>query len=358
MKSNVNWSIKQEVVDGKPENHLICHNPWLNVWWSVPGDFDMPDKALLSLVEYLLLGRFVNEFKNDNEIGYRYPGKGIALAYSGGLDSTAAFELLPYTNTFNIQYYKDKLTDKMKSVLPLMPCPTVVKTNMHDFGKVFGKKSIGLWSWGLYDVPALLYADYYDIGVSCTGQVLDMIYFNNGHYHGEKYNEYGWRNKVKFGELFERVGVRQCLPTAGLTAVPNYQIIRRSNSVLTPYIHSCTKKSGLSCNQCYKCFLRHALYDNTVIDITDSIKSQFTQGRTTADLYHLYKYDGWPCEMSNPDTAKPPKSVNWVGKWYTHSSRFIPDYLISYFLLKLDEYGIKHVDDDSGILNWVGINNL
>jgi hypothetical protein len=350
MKKEVNWSIKQEIIGGLPQNRIICHNPWLDIWWSVPGDFVMPDRALLSMVEYLLIGGFVKEFDDINNIGYRYPGEKVALAYSGGLDSTAAHELIPHDYSFYINYYKSQVPPNILDAQPMLPCLTVVHTNMHDFCTKFGVRS-GLWRAGMFNIPSILYADYYDLKMSVEGHVFDLMYLR--HKTNLKYHTF-----TKLHNAFKQIGVYDCLPVVGMSAILTHKIVTGLNSQLTPHIRSCTLGPDYKpCGKCWKCFRRKALWENKVGHLDKNVIEAAKTGKSTSVVFYLYKYRGFPCEIFNPDSTKffnSPKQVEWVGQWYDKSIDFIPEAYRGQFLNKLSLCDIKPVQDETQLLKWNG----
>lgn len=77
-------------VDGE---NLYFHHPKGDIFWKMPPGYSLPSDELLSLASFILLtpyGEDIEVLPRQNMVGSK-----VAVAYSGGVDSSAALELMP-----------------------------------------------------------------------------------------------------------------------------------------------------------------------------------------------------------------------------------------------------------------------
>lgn len=248
------------------------------MFWEQVGDravlnekyfFKMPQDWQLSNVhpDILKLSEWLLYFpwKRNHLNGYTFTRKGgdnIGLLYSGGVDSVAAYLVLPKENTrlvwnkedqsaiktgdlTNAQYAMDE-TSKRDNI-PIYE----VLTNQHEIRADHGL-SAGYSSPFAVCVSAMLLADYLGLGYLSTGSVLESIFFGpQGHAFRKYTNTSGY---LELFPKFEDCGLKFIAPTFGISEITTKSIVNRSH--LSDIAQSCVSGTqiGVVCGKCIKCY--------------------------------------------------------------------------------------------------------
>lgn len=326
----------------RSEGSLIYHHPGMDVYWEMPHGYTLPSPALLNLAEWLLLKGFGVDVPDHGHA--RAPGRGVGLAYSGGVDSTAALELLPdpvpvYTQVAN----PGKVHKQENALLALADVGGIsIKTNSDVLANHYGKAR-GFYGTGGFTVPMVLLADHLDLGVLADGNVLETAYLHSKHGHGTKYNKRDYRPVF---DRFRKAGLEYCMPCAGLTEVSTTLIAGAHK-----YAMGCMRgERGLPCDNCAKCYRKRAL-QGTPIPVNAESESKINREVVPMlpSLLWAVKENG----LQHPLLSSVSKDIDWVDKWYPDSEFLIPQPLREFVRQRLDSFGIQPLEDDSAILSWV-----
>lgn len=202
----------------------------------------------------------------------------MALAYSGGVDSTAALLLLPdntslffvdriipdhLTSVYNKEsayYAYDTLKNEGRSIY-------IAATNFE-----YVRNPVGFPVDLACCIPALLLSDYDNIDSIATGMILESAY-GIGH---ENFKDYPstWHYSV-WGTLFKAVDLPLSLVTSGLSEVTTSHIV--SHSKYANIAQSCMRaKDKKPCMKCPKC-IRKIMLDQTLAygQIDDKLLQHF-----------------------------------------------------------------------------------
>ena len=322
--------------------YLVFHNAKLDVYWQMPAGFQMPSPALLNLAEYLLLrgvGVRVPEIDEPRPFGRR-----VGLAYSGGVDSTAAFELLPNPIPVYTEVASPGRLHKLDNALLAVRdvCGISIKTNSDELARAY-EKPRGFYGTGAFTIPLVLLADHLDIGVVADGNVLETVYLHSKDGHGTRYHR---NNYDPIFARFRRAGLEYCMPCAGLTEVSTTKLAKGYR-----YAMGCMRGvAGDPCNNCAKCYRKRALQGNPIAPCAES------ESKISREIVPMLPSLLWAIEnqgLIHPLLTTVNKDIEWVDKWYEDAEQLIPASLRSFVRQRLNEEGIVSLADDKAIREWV-----
>lgn len=321
---------------------LIFSHPAKAVYWEVPDDFTMPSEALLNLAEYLLLKGLGVEVPQR---GTRTFGTRNAVSYSGGVDSTAALALIPDPLPIYTQVANPVGNHKLENALLALADVNgiAIVTNSDELAPLLGKSNRGFYGTGGFTVPAVLFADYYDIGVIADGNVLETVYLYSRHGHGTQYTP---RKYAPILNRFKAAGIHYAMPCAGLTEVSTTLLAQGAR-----YAMGCMRgEGGVPCGNCAKCYRKGALQGRPIPSCAESEKKLGKEViPMLPSMLWAVKHKG----LRHPILDVLDKDIDWVDKWYSDSINLIPEHLRDYFLSQLRVHGIVTLDDDTAIRNWI-----
>jgi hypothetical protein len=324
------------------ENRLVLRHPRIDLFWEMPSGYSMPSEPLLNLAEYLLL-RGLGEVVPAVQ-GGREAGRKIGLAYSGGVDSTAAFRLLPDSiPVYTEVAFPGRLHKIENAKLALAEVGGfAVRTNSDELAREYGKPR-GFYGTGGFTVPLVLLADHLDLGVVADGNVLETAYLHSKHGHGTAYQP---KNYDAVFRRFRGAGLEYCMPCAGLTEVSTTRLAEGFQ-----YAMGCMRGTGgQPCNNCAKCYRKRALQGNPIAPCVES------EAKVSRELVPMLPSLLWAVRnkgLQHPLLDRLSKDIAWVDKWYPDSKRFIPDGLLPAILARLEDYDIETLEDDLAIREWV-----
>lgn len=248
-----NWS--------QQENIVSFNAPEGKINFDVPLEFSLkrtsPD--LLWLVECVLLSPWHEKYARP-WVPTRRPGSKPGLSFSGGVDSTAAMQLMPENTALlymerdfeslirheNAHHFISELTKTGRMVLNIRSNHETIRTN-HG-------KNPGFSTDYACMAHVILLADYLDLDAAGTGMPLENTYF----FHGSTVRDFAetrfWKHHSPF---FNYVGLPIYQPVAGCSEILNSKIVNTS-----PYAglaSSCLRspKIGEKCESCWKCFRKN-----------------------------------------------------------------------------------------------------
>ncbi|MCM1990275.1 DUF6395 domain-containing protein [Oceanirhabdus seepicola] len=287
-----------------------------------------------------------------------------ALAYSGGVDSTAALAVLPNTaklffldrkcddreknsdnknvvyrflNKIKFNRKKNTLYDKDAAYFACESLKNMGRSvYMIESNLEYVRNPVGFPIDVANSIPAILMADYIGLDSIAFGTILESSY-RIGH---EKYLDYSKRTHyIRWGKLFEIVGLPFNQVTAGISEVGTSKIV--INSPYSDLAQSCMRgKAQTPCLNCWKCF-RKVLLDKTLKDeeLDDKLfEKVFKIREATEQLsknlikhqnvlqYITYHYNGSNENMVFlKDKVMGEENVDWLEKWYPKSIELIPE---------------------------------
>ena len=188
-----------------------------------------------------------------------------ALAFSGGVDSTAALSIMPHSTIpifldrplkGSSLYRKDAAYQSCLEVSRLGYKMEIVQSDLE-----YVREPVGFPVDVANSVPAILLADYLKLDSIAFGTIMEATY-GVGH---KKYRDYPNGNHYKHvGGMFAAAGIPFNLPVAGISEVGTSIIAEKSP--LGFIAQSCIRGSwGSPCRNCWKCF-RKIILDAAIKD--------------------------------------------------------------------------------------------
>ena len=229
---------------------LMCH-PFVGKRLDFP--LDVSNKFRQQIKKVVSRYEFITPSKKKVEPRKAPSGYRMGLAYSGGVDSTAALSLLPPDTipVFMLRpekgkslYNPEAALESCKSLSEIGYDVRVVKCDVE-----YMRNPVGFPTDLSHAIPAILLADEMSIDSLSFGTVLESA-FGIGH---EEYRDYfSGSHKRFYGSILDAVGIELCLPVSGISEVGTSMIIEASP--LGGFSQSCIRgKWGKPCNRCWKC---------------------------------------------------------------------------------------------------------
>ena len=256
---------------------ILCCHPFVGTKLQLPMPVSRHflSEARRVITKYSIIG------KNSEEIVPRRPPQNSrpGLAFSGGVDSTAALCVMP-PSTIPIFLKRPKrkgslydYSAALKSCDLLSEVGFDVHTMVSDLEYL--RDPVGFPTDLAHASPAVLLSDYLGIDTIAFGTVLESA-FGIGH---ESFRDYPKMSHWRFfGTLFSAAGIPISLPVAGISEVGTSMIVERSP--IGHVAQSCIRGTwGSPCWNCWKCFRKGILgislgiYDIGEINIDLMLKS-------------------------------------------------------------------------------------
>ena len=247
---------------------LLVVNPFVGKRLTPP----LPVSAQFHLAANSVLSRYkLSDSINPSLTPRKPPSDSMPLlAYSGGVDSTAALSVMPKNTVpvfldrpmkgkslYNSQAAKASL-ERLKEIgytTQSIPC---------DLEYV--RHPVGFPTDMSVAVPALLIADSMDASSISFGTVMEAAY-KIGH---EKFHEYPSGSHYTFySTLFNSVGIHLSMPVAGVSEVGTSMIVEKSPIGFVA--QSCIRgTTNAPCLKCWKCFRKTTLNRALKLDKSSS----------------------------------------------------------------------------------------
>jgi len=226
-------------------------------------DIDETHPDLLHVAHYVMMNPWEKNILKDWQPSRR-PGWRPGLAFSGGIDSTAAMLLMPQSTVlvYNERSEIDTILDHTNAIRFIEHLennrgrPVIRIKSNHESIRMSSGKGPGFSTDYACAVQVILLADYLGLDSMGTGMPLENSYF----FHGHRYRDFGesqfWRNHSK---IFDSIGLSIYQPVAGCSEVINSSIVEANG--MTGLAQSClrSKKGGEVCGRCWKCFRKNSL---------------------------------------------------------------------------------------------------
>ena len=258
-----------QIYDPTKRWHFESGRLWLNyndleIWFEMPKgwNFENTHPDLFKVAEFVLLSPYEPKILEDWKPSRR-PGMRPGLAFSAGVDSTAAMCLMPdrtllfYHERSGIETIMnhENANRFINHLIEEEGRPVIRVKSNHEISRTIGGKRPGFTTDYACAVHVILLADHYDLDSLATGMPLENSFL----FHGQKFRDfketYFWK---KHSELFESIGLPIYQPVMGCSELVNRQI-----TDLFGYgelAQSCLRATaGKNCGQCWKCFRKNTL---------------------------------------------------------------------------------------------------
>lgn len=231
-------------------------NGW--VYWDMPEEFELSKThdSILQLAMNILLQPLGIRYSLE-ETCTRSQGTYVGLAYSGGIDSTAAALLLP-ENTI-LSYHQRSFPSVLDHGLP----ERLFEVLEHDFDRQILRvpsnhelirasvgKSIGFSTDFAAGVHLILLSDTLNLGTIAFGTPLDNTWLVKGAKYRDFPNSKYW---IRWKKYFAHAGLDLEFPINHISEAGALRICQQSGFI--DFINSCLRGSdGTGCGICWKCF--------------------------------------------------------------------------------------------------------
>ena len=322
---------------------LTLEHPTGDVWWDMPAGYRLPSSVLLDLAARLLLSPH-GAAPPEARLPRRRRGRRVAVAYSGGVDSTAALRLLrPAVAIYTLVAHPRGALQLDNALLAVAhESALVVRSNADEVPERFGKRR-GYFGAGGWTIPSVLLADHLDLGVVADGNVLETMYLHSADGHGTRYNPADIEGRRR---LFGAAGLDYAVPCAGLTEVRTTDLAADN-----PWAMGCMRgRAGDPCRRCYKCYRKLALAG------TPAPMNPEAEGRIEREVIPMLPSLLWAVQhrgLRHDRLSQSTKNVEWTTDWYADSLRFVPPALRRKVRRRVGQFGISTLADDAPIREWV-----
>tara|TARA_B110001452_G_scaffold244587_1_gene228689 strand:- start:512 stop:1813 length:1302 start_codon:yes stop_codon:yes gene_type:complete len=263
------------------------------------------------------------------------------LAFSGGVDSTAALALMPPTTVpifMDRPLRKKSLYDKdavHHSCLEVERLGYDMHVILCDLEYV--RSPVGFPVDVANSVPAVLMAGHLNLDCIGFGTIMESTY-GTGH---RKYRDYpNGHHYTLWGGLFKAAGIPFILPVAGISEVGTSMIVNKAPLGLVA--QSCMRGTWKNpCLNCWKCF-RKQLLDNAILENAlnpEYLDDIFNNKEACRFLARIpIKHENilaWSTHRLNSNhalfsllktrVAGAEEDLSWLGKWYSPSIELMPN---------------------------------
>ena len=229
---------------------LMCH-PFVGKELKIP--FSVSPKFSDSIEK--VVSRYNLITPNSSAVQPRKPPEWgrMGLAYSGGVDSTAALSVIPPDSAPVFMHRSSKGNSLYNPNAALEACRRLAEVG-YDVRIVkcdveYLRDPVGFPTDLSHAIPSILLADSLSLDSLAFGTVLESA-FGIGH---EAYRDYfGGAHKRFFGTLMEAVGIELCLPVSGISEVGTAIIV--NEGPIGDFSQSCIRGEWKKpCRKCWKC---------------------------------------------------------------------------------------------------------
>ena len=239
----------------------------LEIWFEMPKEwkFEETHPDLFKVSEFVLLSPYEPNILENWEPSRR-PGIRPGLAFSAGVDSTAAMCLMP-DRTLLFYHERSGIDSIMNHenanrfinhLIEEEGRPVIRVKSNHEISRTIGGKSPGFTTDYACAVHVILLADHYDLDSVATGMPLENSYL----FHGQTFRNFEethfWK---KHSKLFDSIGLPIYQPVMGCSELVNRNIVDLHG--YGGFAQSCLRApAGTSCGRCWKCFRKNTLIGN------------------------------------------------------------------------------------------------
>ncbi len=335
--------------------NLILRSPAGESNWKMPRDFDAksthPD--LYRVAAYTLLSPWIKGILDDWQPSREY-GKFPALSFSGGIDSTACYLLMPEDTI--LLHHRRSFISLLKHAGADNLFKHIRKTSgrivhsipsNHERIRTNWDKPNGFSTDLAAAVHLILLADHFDLRGIALGMPLDNTYLWHGH-RKRDFSTTGWWKK--WSPLLSSIGLDLILPIAGISEASAVHIVQKEG--LGDVVSSCLRTKHPGCGRCWKCFHKNGMLGHPY-DINSREIQKFLNQRPVRTATHAL---WWVNEQNHWDHV--PDLVHFKEvdfSWWTQhlpvAFELLPEWIRDGIESSIKEY-TDPISEDSAFYSW------
>ena len=334
------WS----VIDGR----LILTHPRGRVGFTFPPEFDPArvSRPLLELAALVLLHPFIDS-NSIPTLSSRQFGGQRALAYSGGIDSTAAMVVMGqdvilgyHRRDFPSLLRHENAEHIFRRIREVTGQDVHVIESDHELIRTRWGHQTGFSTDYAAGVHLILLADQLDLGSIAFGSPLDNIWMRSGRFFRqfeETVHWSFWRTR------FSDAGLRLEFPIARMSEASCMKVVQASR--FRGMVNSCLRsdKPNQGCMRCWKCLMKNAIHSPSKIEIDSEEIRTFLAKRPLKTGTHAY----WVLQELGELERVNGRPVNL--EWWTKLAAHLPSIGRDYAIPGLD---VMTGDDISMFRTW------
>ena len=334
---------------------LIFSHPRGVASWRMPRDFRLNDvhPDLLIVASHSLLSPWFSVIPEDwvpSRTHGRFPG----LSFSGGIDSTACYLLMPNDTVLlhhRRSYHsllKHQGADKLFKYISKTTGRKVYSISSdHEKIRTFWDKSNGFSTDLAAAVHLILLADYFDLRGIALGMPIDNTYL----WHGHRYRDFSQTKWWKtWSPLLSSIGLDLILPIAGVSEATAVNLVKAGG--LGEVVSSCLRAKHPGCGRCWKCFHKNGMLGHPY-DIESHEIQTFLNLRPVRTSTHAI---WWVNEQNHwdqiPDLLHLQElDFSWWTKYYPPAFELLPDWIRGEIQSSIESF-TEPIPKDSAFHDW------
>ncbi len=332
------------------DNRVMIYVPhWKQeCYFIVPDDFRLSDihPDLIRLCELIMIPRHKPKYNFT-----RQPGDQIGLAFSGGTDSSAAYCLLRKLKPHLFYLMRDNIAptslrhdNALKTFNDNNLNVRCMKTDSELLRKSYKPGDIhGFVTDYHAAIPAILLADYYNLGYISTGLMLSSAFLWKGYRYRDFSVEWHWKY---WDGLFKQAGLQFFNPVMPCSEVLTNHIVQQSGFKS----ESCIYGNKQPCLTCVKCFRKQAIMGFKIENPSQCIRHYLKARPLIQGASMIYANNRF--QVGIPELAEfEHLDVSWQEQYHIPSIALAPKKYQAHLTTELQKYAhpmigneIEHFD--------------
>jgi len=339
-------------------NELIINYNGIKTIFIMPSYFNIKEvDDELKILSLIILHYPIDTKLKNYKFKRKSSGDKIGLAFSGGIDSVAAYSLLPKDKL--ILFHHKRIING-KSLYKHDNALYVINNTNHDvimiesdlediryhYNKSTGQQlRPGFMNDYSFFGGFILLLDYLNIGYLSTGMMLESTYIEKGYKYRDFHNTDYYENWFNF---FKNANIPLFYPCIPCSEILTNKIVNDNKLIAQSCIRGV---NGKGCNNCYKCFRKKLLNGIKIKYNKNSEIYKFISKRPLKQgaslIYAMNKYNLDIPELLEYKDIK----LNWLINYFDYTLNSIPEEYRSYLKNELNKY-TKSIDNSDLLVNF------
>lgn len=335
-----------EMIFSQTGNQVVVNYLNQHITFKMPDYFNINEVSDdLKMLSLFVLFYPIDKSLADYKFTRKSAGNKIGLAFSGGVDSTAAYALLPKEDTIMFHHKRINATpslykhDNPMFVISKLPEEVlIVESELENIRVPERSNKSGFLNDYSFFGGFILLVDYLNIGYLSTGMMLESTYLKKGYvfrdFHVSSYYDFWFK-------FFEKANLPLFFPCIPSSEILTNKIVEVNNLVAQSCIRGVR---GNGCNRCYKC-IRKKLINGELLSYTSNSepclmmkKRPLKQGGSL--IYGMNKHGFNIPELKEYEGLK----LNWLENYFEYTLQSIPIEFREYLKGELNKYTTPIMD--------------